>query len=341
MQTLLIGNCYWKRKWYLLLGVTGREVASQPFETVWLCQVLLLPPGWFSDKEIQFKQTQTPFLATIKWQHIWWHLFPWNWGFLGNLEPLQASLAHTVRQFCPRTTWFHSDVNRSIYSLFLGIRLVPEQGQKVSPVFSWLRVTEGIGSGDQTRLSMTHTLTQHAPQCACSQQAQESLVKHCSPWRTAPGAQPATTPLPVHTCGLIQARGDKCWEEHVWELEVRCGTAYIWVHLVQDGTGSCAVLNCVQETVASKTCPFANWFGIRSDTQGLTEIVHMQDFLACIPLFVGHCPHALNWEDLKTLGSSEKVISTISDCLKKAFIFFKCFKCFQCSKINTETCICI
>lgn len=83
----------------------------------------------------------------------------------------------------------------------------------------------------------------------------ESPKKHCSPWGTAPWSPAShhTTACPrLPFGGLIQATGDERGEEHVCELEVRCGTEYVWARLAQDSGGSCAILHCVQQTVTSK-----------------------------------------------------------------------------------------
>lgn len=173
---------------------------------------------------------------------------------------------------------FHSDFNTSICSHFLGVGLVPEQRQKVSPVF--FLTTQSHRGGWEWRQDQT----QHEPHvdstCATTcmfpkgtGEPDEALLSK----RNGTGAQPAshrTAACPCLSLGdLIQAIGDECWEEHVCELEVRCGTEYSWAHFAQDGNGSHAVLNCIQQTVTSKNYPFANWFGIRRDTQALIETV--------------------------------------------------------------------
>lgn len=230
----------------------------------------------------------------------------------------------------------HTNINRSICSHFLSIGLLPEQRQKERHA-TFLTTESHRGWGVEAGIDSpwaTCWLNMHHNGCAPE--------RHRAAWWSTAfhGEQPLDSSQSAHCClpmpvfsGFIQAIGGTLLgRTHVY---VRDKVSH-GAHVSSSSTGQqrkMSCLNCTQPIVASKNCAFANWFGIKCDTQVPTETVTDARLpgpypTVCRPLLP--CPE--HWEDLKTPGKqwqgSFKNTSLSEEGFmgqKACFFFLKCF----------------
>lgn len=152
----------------------------------------------------------------------------------------------------------HRDINRRICSHFVSIGLIPEQRQKVRPV-TFLTTESHRGLGVETGLDSTWAtswLNVHHNVCVPERHrgAWWSTAFH-EEWPLEPNQSThCCLPMPVFS-GLIQAVGGERWDEHVCELEERCGTEHVWAHRAQDGSGRWAVWTAHSKLLQAKIVP--------------------------------------------------------------------------------------